>query len=191
MAVLAASSAVLAPVLLGLLVPLLAEGDVPAVSPAKLVLTLLLTQLLPLAVGIAVRQFLPGVADRVRRPADLVSKVLNIAAIMTILATQYPLLAELRLRGLFGMSCLLVSSWVVGWFLGGRAIPDRRAMTLTTALRNVGVGLVIVTGSFAGTPAVTAVTIYGLLEIFGTLGLALLWSRSPLPARSPIQTEDN
>jgi hypothetical protein len=50
-------------------------------------------------------------------------------------------------------------------------------MTLTTSLRNVGVGLVVATGTFAGTPAVTAVVVYGLLEVVGSLLLALGWGR--------------
>jgi len=45
-------------------------------------------------------------------------------------------------------------------------------MALTTALRNVGVGLVIVTGSFAGTPAVTPALTYGILEVLGSLLVA-------------------
>jgi BASS family bile acid:Na+ symporter len=50
-------------------------------------------------------------------------------------------------------------------------------MALTTSLRNVGVGLVIAPGSFAGTPAVTAALVYGLFEILGSLLLALAWAR--------------
>ena len=53
----------------------------------------------------------------------------------------------------------------------------RKAMTLATSLRNVGVGLVIATGAFAGTPAVTATLIYGLFEVLGSLLLALWWRR--------------
>lgn len=51
-------------------------------------------------------------------------------------------------------------------------------MALTTALRNVGVGLVIVTGNFAGTPAVSAALAYGIVEVFGSLLVALWWRRS-------------
>jgi BASS family bile acid:Na+ symporter len=50
-------------------------------------------------------------------------------------------------------------------------------MTLTASLRNGGVGLVIATGTFAGTPAVTAVLVYGLGEVMGSLLLALGWAR--------------
>jgi BASS family bile acid:Na+ symporter len=50
-------------------------------------------------------------------------------------------------------------------------------MALTTSLRNVGVGLVIATGSFAGTAAVTAALAYGIFEIVGSLLLALGWAQ--------------
>jgi len=50
-------------------------------------------------------------------------------------------------------------------------------MALTTALRNVGVGLVIVTGNFAGTPAVSAALAYGIVEVFGSLLIALWWRK--------------
>jgi BASS family bile acid:Na+ symporter len=54
-------------------------------------------------------------------------------------------------------------------------------MTLTTSLRNVGVGLVIATGAFAGTAAVTAAVAYGLFEVVGSLLLALWWARRGTP----------
>ena len=60
----------------------------------------------------------------------------------------------------------------------------RKTMTLTTSLRNVGVGLVIATGTFAGTPAVTATLVYGLFEVFGSLLLALAWARLGTATRS-------
>ena len=45
---------------------------------------------------------------------------------------------------------------------------------MTTATRNVAVGLVIAASNFAGTPAVTAVVAYGLVSILGALGCAPL-----------------
>ena len=50
-------------------------------------------------------------------------------------------------------------------------------MAMTTATRNVAVGLVIVTSNFAGTPAVTAVVAYGLISTVGALGCALLFGQ--------------
>jgi BASS family bile acid:Na+ symporter len=75
------------------------------------------------------------------------------------------------------MLALLLASWVAGWLLGGPENDTRKTMTLTTSLRNGGVGLVIATGTFAGTPAVTATLAYGLFAVVGTLMLALGWAR--------------
>jgi BASS family bile acid:Na+ symporter len=46
------------------------------------------------------------------------------------------------------------------------------------------VGLVIVTSSFPGTPAVSAVLAYGIVAVLGSLLLALWWGRTVAAARS-------
>ena len=95
-----------------------------------------------------------------------------------ILASQFQMLADIRVRGFAGMLMLLTGSLVIGWLAGGPGRDSRKTMALTTSLRNVGVGLVIVTGNFAGTPAVAAALAYGILEVFGSLLVALWWRRS-------------
>ena len=81
------------------------------------------------------------------------------------------------------MLLLLAASLVIGWLAGGSGRDNRKTMALTTSLRNVGVGLVIVTGNFAGTPAVSAALAYGIVEVFGSLLVALCWSRPDKTAR--------
>ena len=93
------------------------------------------------------------------------------------MVVQFHLLAEIGLRAWVGMSVLLIATWVSGWLLGGPGSDNRKAMALTTSLRNVGVGLVIATGNFAGTAAVTATLAYGIFEILGSLLLAVAWGR--------------
>ncbi len=175
MVVLAGSSAVLAPVLLSVFLPALSENQPLRIDTLKIVVILLVTQLLPLCAGVAVRQWRPLLAGRLQKPANRVGTVLNLSVIVCILVAQFDLLAEIRVRGLAGMLALLLASLGAGWLLGGPGHDGRKAMTLTTALRNVGVGLVIATGSFAGTPAVTAVVAYGLFQVAGALLLALAW----------------
>jgi BASS family bile acid:Na+ symporter len=179
MVILAGSSAILAPILLQFLLPLLSESESLAVDGTRIAGTLLVTQLVPLGLGVAVREWRPLLADRLKGPANQLSKVLNLAAIGLILVVQFHLLTEIRLRAFFGMLALLIASWAAGWVLGGPGTGNRKAMTLTTSLRNVGVGLVIATGTFAGTPAVTATLVYGLFEVVGSLLLALAWARKP------------
>jgi len=73
------------------------------------------------------------------------------------------------------MLLLLMVSLAAGWFLGGRSVEHRKTLALTTSLRNVGVGLVIATDAFGGTPAVTAVLAYGIIGIIGSLLIARSW----------------
>ena len=94
-----------------------------------------------------------------------------------VLFVYSPLMAAIRLRGYAGMLALLLASWTAGWLLGSPGADNRRALALTTSLRNVGVGLVIATGNFGGTAAVTAVLAYGIFEIVGSVLLALAWGR--------------
>ena len=130
--------------------------------------------------GLGVRHWLPRLATKLQKPANVASAVLNLSLFGIILVVYFPLLAEIRLRGYLGMLALLVASWAAGWLLGGPGSDTRRALALTTSLRNVGVGLVIATSNFGGTAAVTAVLAFGIFEIVGSLLLALAWGRARL-----------
>jgi BASS family bile acid:Na+ symporter len=103
MVILSGSSAILAPILLYFLLPLMAGPEPMHVDSVKIVVTPLATQLLPLCVGVALRHWRPLLAERLQKPATLVSKVLNLAVVGCILFTQYQLLGEIRLRGFVGM----------------------------------------------------------------------------------------
>jgi bile acid:Na+ symporter, BASS family len=51
-------------------------------------------------------------------------------------------------------------------------------MALTTAIRNVGLGLVITAGAFAGTSAGTTIIIFGLMQLLVSSLMALWWRRN-------------
>jgi BASS family bile acid:Na+ symporter len=182
MVILAGSSAIVSPALLHLLLPWLSGGEAPRIDLMAMLAALLSTQLLPLLFGLLLRHWRPQLADRLLRPFELVSKVLNLGVAALILASQFRMLTEIRIKGFVGMLVLLVASLVIGWLAGGPGRDNRRTMALTTSLRNVGVGLVIATGNFAGTPAVSAALAYGIVEVFGSLLLALWWGKSPATA---------
>jgi BASS family bile acid:Na+ symporter len=94
-----------------------------------------------------------------------------------ILVTQFDTLAAITARAWAGMILLFLASMVVGWVCGTGGAAVRKASALTAAARNAAVGLVIATGNFAGTPAVTAVVAYGLVSMLGTLGCGMLFGR--------------
>ncbi len=176
MVVLAASSAVAAPLLLRVLLPWLG-CDSQSVDAGKMVVTLLATQLLPLCVGVAIRQWRPSLAAGLLKPASRLSAVLNLTAIALILAVQFQSLTAIRPSGFLGMLALVSTALAAGWVLGLPGSGNRRVMAITTSVRNVGVGLVIATSSFPGTPAVTATLAFALFQTVVIALVAAGWGR--------------
>lgn len=178
MVILAGSSAMAAPLLLHVLLPLVSEDQPLNIDSTKLIGTLLVTQLVPLCVGVALRERRPALATRLLKPANLLSKLLNLLTIGLILVTQSSTLTQIRAIGFEAMLFLLAASLLAGFLLGGPERRDRTTVALTTSLRNVAVSLVIASGSFAGTPALTAVLAYAVVELLGSLIVALWWGRT-------------
>ncbi|HEY1376611.1 MAG TPA: bile acid:sodium symporter [Gemmataceae bacterium] len=181
MVILGGLSAVLSPALLGLFVPWVAPDSALAVDSLGIVRTLLLAQLLPLTVGLAVRHVAPAVTARIARPIGLLANVLLAVLIGLILATQFDTLAAIRAGAWVGMLVLFLASVAIGWVCVTGGGATRKASALTTAARNAAVGLAIATGNFAGTPAVTAVVAYGLVSMLGTLAGGVVFGRLAAP----------
>jgi bile acid:Na+ symporter, BASS family len=183
MVILAGSSALLAPLLLQLLLPIVLQflPALPQDSPAlavdggRVVVTLLVAQFLPLCVGLAVRQWRPTLADRLKKPANLLSMVLNLALLGSILNVQVEMLSAIHLRAFVGMLALVLAGVAAGWLLGGGG--NRSAMVMATSVRNVGVSLVIVTTAFSGTGAVVAATAFALFQTIVMALIAVVWGR--------------
>jgi bile acid:Na+ symporter, BASS family len=179
MVLLAGSSALLAPTLLHFLLPV-TSGEAPLqVNAARMVGTLLLAQFLPLCVGLAVRQWRPALAARLKKPASRLSMALNLLLLGVILTAQFDLLIGIPFRAYVGMSALVFAAVAAGWLLGGPGGGNRTAMTMATAVRNVGVALVIATSSFPGTATVTAATAFGIFQTVVMALVALGWGRLP------------
>jgi BASS family bile acid:Na+ symporter len=178
MTVLAGSSALLAPLLLHFLLPLTSGDEHVRINVVKMVSTLLIAQFLPLCIGLGIRQWRPALAEQLKKPANLLSLVLNLATFGVILTVQWEMLMGIPLHGYLGMLALVLVGVGAGWLLGGPGSENRTAMTMATAVRNVAVSLVIATGSFAGTKAVTAATAFAIFQTIVMALVALAWGRS-------------
>src|SRR5262245_23227466 len=183
MVILAGSSALIAPLLLNLLLPFVLQflPPLPADSPAlsidalKVVKTLIIAQFVPLCLGLAVRKWAPRLADRLKKPANLLSALLNLAMFGLIIYVQFDMLIAVPARGFVGMLALVLAGVAAGALLGGRG--NRSAMVMATSVRNVGVGLVIVTSAFSGTRAVAATTAFALFQTIVMVLVAVAWGR--------------
>lgn len=178
---LAGTSAVLSPLLLWLLFKrLLPHSELP-IDYVALLRTLFLLQLLPLGVGLGIHHCRPAFSAAVAKPLSSIANLLLLAVITLLLITQYDMLSEIRLRGWSGMMLLLGLSLGIGWLCGGPGVPGRMSLSLTTAVRNAAVALVIVAGPLTGTPAATAVVAFSLVSILGALLTAPLLAALACP----------
>jgi bile acid:Na+ symporter, BASS family len=191
MVILAGSSALAAPLLLQVLLPFVSqflpaspeEGPPLTIDGGKIVATLLVAQFLPLCIGLAMRRWRPGLADRLKKPANLLSMLLNLTLLSLIAFAQFDMLIAVPLRGYFGMLLLVLAGVLAGWLLGG---SERKAMVMATSVRNVGVSLVIVTAAFAGTRAVAAATAFALFQTIVMALIAAAWGRVAKQAANPL-----
>jgi BASS family bile acid:Na+ symporter len=124
-----------------------------------------------------VRQWRPLLAEKLRRPANLLSTLLNVMLLAIILTVQFDMLTSIPLRAFAGMSLLLLATVGIGWLLGGPGADHRKTMAIMTSVRNAGVTLVIVASSFPGTRAVTAATAYALVQTIAMALIAIGWGR--------------
>lgn len=190
MAILAGSSAIIAPLLLRFLLPLVAGSGDLTINPMKIITTLIMSQFLPLFLGLALHHAKPRLAERLQTPLNRFSASLNLVLFTLILVAQFKLLQQIRFSGYLGMSIMVSAMLFAGWMLGGPASNQRKTMAITTAARNVGVALVIVASSFPGTPAVTAATAFALFQIIAVTLIAVVWGRFSPDARQLSKAAD-
>lgn len=181
------SSVALAPLMLPNLITLTIGNRALHLDPLTMLGSILATQLFPLSAGLAVRHRFPDLAARWIKALLALSKVLNGVLLAVLLVTQFSSLIQVRPVSILGMMFLLVISLVLGWISGRREVEERRAMSFATSVRNVGLGIQVTVVSFPGTPAVTAVLAYGLVQLLGSFLVALWWHRNPaLPQHAAV-----
>ena len=173
MVVLAGLSALVAPALLTVLLRWLLPENELTFDYLGIVKILLITQMLPLGIGLALHEWMPALVARTAKPIALAANLLLLGLVGVILWEQFQTLLAIRSLAWLGMLILLFASLIIGWCCGGFDRAARRALAVTTGVRNAAVGLAIATTSFAETPAVTAVVAYAVVAIFGTLAFAI------------------
>jgi len=177
MIVLAGFAPLLSPALLHVLTPIVSGDQTVHVNVLNVVQTLLVGQVLPLLAGLAVNHWEPQLAAKWVKPAGQLTKLLNLVFLTLVFYTQFDSLLKIRFFEFIGLLLLTISSVAVGWVLGGPDRAGRKGMALTTGVRNNGLGVAIATGSFAGTPAVAAAAVFGVVGILSTLVFAVVWGK--------------
>lgn len=136
-------------------------NHVPAGQIASVVF---ISVIVPLAIGLAVRHFAPGVAARVARPTSIFATVLLIVAFIPVLVGIWPLLISMVGNGtLMALVLFALIGVPVGHFLGGPDPDNRTVLALATSARHPGVAMSIAAATFPDQKAVIAVVLWHLV----------------------------
>lgn len=136
------------------------------------------TVLLPTAVGIVIRRFVPRVATRVARPTARLATLLLLLSALPILFKMWEPMTSLIGDGtLLTMIAFVLVGLIAGHVLGGPTQEERSVLALASASRHPGIALAIASQAFPNEKLVLpAIGLY--LIVSGIAALPYLkWSK--------------
>jgi BASS family bile acid:Na+ symporter len=159
-------------------------------SPVEIARIVLITVLVPLAVGIAIRRIAPGIAGRAAKPMSLVATLLLVASVVPVLFTQWPAISSLIGNGtLAAFAAFVIVGLTVGHLLGGPVSDDRTVLAFSTASRHPGVAIATASRNFPGEKLVVAAVLLYVL-VGAVVGIPyMIWSmrrHASSPEGSPV-----
>ena len=163
------------------------EADI-SVDPWSIVRTLLLFQLIPLGIGMFYRRRRHESAERAAPPLTRGAQLLVLVAVITYVIDLVrddgtPLL-DMGIQSFLLWGAITFVAFYSGYFLGGPAEPTKRTLAFHTAIRNVGVSLLVASQSFPDMGA--EVALLGLAAVMYPIAMAYMyrWERGEVPTTS-------
>ncbi len=136
------------------------------VSVASIARTVGLGVLLPLGIGVAVREIAPVFAARIWRLIYQISMVLVLLAFILVLIQAWPAIVELIGNGtVLAMAAVTVIAIVGGHVLGGPDRRDRATLATASAVRHPGIAMSIAGASFHDPRVSAAVLLFMLVGL--------------------------
>jgi BASS family bile acid:Na+ symporter len=143
----------------------------------------LLTVLLPLAVGMTIRRFLPALAQRASGPANAIGMVLLLVALVPILIAVGPRIVPLMGDGTLVASALVaIAALIGGHLLGGPDPRNRAALAMASAMRHPGIAMMIAGANIPDRRVQAAILGFLLAGIVAAAPYQMWCRRHPHPA---------
>ncbi|SAK82877.1 Sodium Bile acid symporter family protein [Caballeronia catudaia] len=144
-------------------------------SIRTVVLDISKTILLPIMLGMGLRFLFPAASERLSsRIMKIAWIVLAVAGIVLMIAHREHL-AGLTWQGVLSLAMLMVIAMFIGHLLGGPDPDNRTALAIASAMRHVGIAL-IVAGEFVGVRTLVLVVAYFVTAFFVS-SVYLSWRR--------------
>jgi len=132
--------------------------------PGEVFVTILITVLAPLLVGIVCRLLSSSIADRAAKSVALIAMIALVLCFLPILFTSRRAFMTLIGDGtLLALSSFAIVGMIVGHLLGGPSPDNRPVLALATARRHPAVAMAIAHASFPNQKLATAVVLMYLV----------------------------
>lgn len=172
MVVVAILSVVLTPLILGLALPKSEAGV--QVDPMQIVQTLVTVQLIPISIGMAIRQWSPDWAGKLLKFVPRIGQIGLLAGVGLLLASQSDHILSISPVTYLVLVLLVVGCLVIGdWMLAGEPENKRRALAVSTAIRNIPLAFLIASASFPDSAVGPVTLVFSVL----TMLLSVLYGK--------------
>jgi predicted Na+-dependent transporter len=176
MLLVAVLSIVLTPLILSLSIPKSVGGV--SLDPIQIVKTLLMVQLIPIGIGMAVRRTRPKWAEAMTKVIPRIGQIGLLVGVGLLFAQQASQMLSIGLFPFVVMPILVVLSLSVGdWMLIGEASDKRRSLAVSTAIRNVPLAFLIAGENFPDTVVAPVVLVFSAFM----MGLSLVYGKLMAP----------
>jgi len=117
----------------------------------------LVSQVLPLLLGLGLRRWLPELASRLEAPLSKLANGLLLLLIVVIVGVTLPALSSFLAHNLLSlplMALMVALTLAIGWCLAGPDPAESTTTALVTSMRNPGLALLFASTHAPGIPAV-------------------------------------
>lgn len=135
-------------------------GGQASIDPREVARQVFVAQLLPLAVGIAVRQFAPNFTAKYETWIKRLATLLLVVLLVLVMIDIAPVILATRTGAAIAIVSLTAIAALAGHALGGPHHATRTAVGVCAAARNPGLALVVATLNSAPTGVVATVFAY-------------------------------
>ncbi|HEV8500455.1 MAG TPA: hypothetical protein VGR63_02675 [Casimicrobiaceae bacterium] len=147
-----------------------------SIEPGPVARQVFIAQLLPLSLGMAFRRFLPAYATRVEPGLARIAKWLLMLLTVLAIFSAWQFIVDAGLRLIVAIIVVTVLALTAGHLLGGPSESMRTAVAISSAARNPGLALLVVTLNHAPAELNATVLIYLVVAAF-TIVPYVMWRR--------------
>ena len=164
MTIVALLSVPLTPLIIDFALPKSMEGVV--LDPMQIIKTLLIAQLIPISIGMTIRQVSPKWAERLLKFVPKIGQFGLIIGVGLLLAKDTTQILSLGLLPQLVMALMVIGSLFIGdWMLIGETDDNRRSLAVSTAIRNVPLAFLIAGENFPGTVVAPVTLLFGVFTM--------------------------